>query len=183
MYEVKSKVTDGRCELGRWCGYCERCDLIWKLGWASRMTKEEWAKRNWIKEEEKRMKIETEKQKLKLELRRKIEGGYPHEFYTVALPEDYNLVKLLKTLDDIQEADKYKLGQSIAVIENHSETRPEGGNLHIHVLVLKHGKYRPYKKREKLAEEFGIKLNFIDYQNGASQDWKKRLNYVTGKIS
>lgn len=181
MYEVKSKMTDGKCELGRWCGYCERCDLIWKLGFSKELTKEEWAKRNWIKEEEKRLKIEREKLNLRRELQKEIEGGYPHEHYTVGLPEGYPLEKLLKTLDDIQEADKHQMGQSIAVVEYHSETHPNGGNLHIHIVVLKHGKYRPGKKCEKLAEEFQVKKNFIHYENGRSQDWKHRLNYVTGK--
>ena len=185
MWKVATKMQkDGYCEIdGPSCGYCERCRYLYSA--RPKKDKElshtEWAKRNYILMMEMKMDREKQVKEVRAEVMAR-RGEVKHEFWTIALPIDYNLVTMVEKSWDMMDKDLFKMGDSIACYEYHSKERPAGGNLHIHILVIRHGTYKPSKKIEMMAKHFGIAKNFIDkapFYKGS--DFENRLNYILGK--
>lgn len=167
-----------------WCGYCGVCDYIWNIGKYSNwkgMTKDEWRKSNY-KNNLKTARHEREQiQEVKDEVELEMGGGLKHTFWTIGLKEDYDLGKMHEKTEELLNKDKFGMGKSCAVYEYHSESKPDGGNLHIHILVPEHGsKTRKGKQIEKVAEHYGVKENFVDRELGNRKDFKNRMNYILG---
>ncbi len=181
--------NDGNCDLKRndnvICGYCDICEIIGDAAvlvnnkWD---TLEDWQKDNWKMTMQTRMRI---KQMKKKELKKLyIESGnsncLKHQLITISLPIDYSLCNMVKNIENIQEKNLYGLKDSIASYEFYSEKHPEGGNLHIHLLVLNNDKqYRPHALAKIIAKKFGIASNFVDVVN-SNEDFNNRLKYVCG---
>lgn len=131
-----------------------------------------------------KMKIATQErlQVVQNKIRIDMGAGIKHQLWSIGLPEDYDLKKMQKKLEELVLNDKYQMGQSLACYEFHSEKHPEGGNLHMHILVINHGTYKPCKKKELLMNHFGLKSdNFIDYQtNRKPKDFQNGVNYILG---
>ncbi len=166
-----------------WCGYCGACDYIWEIGkwrnWKG-MTKEEWRKMNYknnIKnaEHERKQKLEV-----KTAVLMEIGDGIKHSWWRITFPKDYDLVKMASKTWELMEKDLYAMGDSIAVFEYFSEGNPEGGNLHAHILVIKHGKTKPSVQTKKMAIWFGVKENMIERRFGKTE-FDNRMNYVLGR--
>jgi len=95
----------------------------------------------------------------------------PHQFITVALPNDYPLKKILKYLE---KPHKWLVGW--ITIEKYSKS---GENLHLH--ILKEGNYSKTKLIRDLARRFKVESNFIDVRRGTEPtDWNHRLSYIKG---
>ena len=79
---------------------------------------------------------------------------------------------------------KYECKHSIACMEKHTKTRPDGkGGLHIHLLVPKAwntGKTRFGKRMEKIAKLFMVPLNMVECSQG-SELWDQRVKYILGE--
>lgn len=185
MWRVEGRRNaDGWCDIdGAWCGYCERCKYLYSAR-ADRdrhLTHEQWAKRNYIIQLEDKIEKEKELKEVKLGILGN-KGTIKHEFWTIALPQNYDLVEMVHKSWDMMDKDLFKMGDSIACYEFHSKDNPQGGNLHIHILVIKHGTYKPSKKIKLMAKYFGVAENFIDkapaYKDG---DFENRLNYILGR--
>lgn len=186
MWKVTTKLNkDGNCEIegGIRCGYCERCKFIyniWRKIEGNELDHEGWAKRNFINEERVKIEVTEARRKLKQEIEAE-SGKLKHEFWTIALPKDYDLFNMVKKTVEMQDGDMFKMGDSIANFEYYSKKNPEGGNLHIHVLVCSHGTYKPVKKIEMIAKHFGIERNFVDKAPHSNSGFENRLNYVLGR--
>lgn len=95
----------------------------------------------------------------------------PHQFITVALPNDYPLKKILKYLE---KPHKWLVGW--ISIERYSKS---GENLHLH--ILKEGNYTKTKIIRDLARRFKVDSNFIDVRRGTEPtDYNNRLSYIKG---
>jgi len=168
-----------------WCGYCGACDYIWNIGKYSNwkgMTKAEWQEMNYKNNLKSAMREKLRIQEVKDAVMIEAGGGLKHTFWTIALPKDYDLGKMQEKTEELINKDKYGMGKSCAVYEYHSETCPNGGNLHIHILVPEHGKKtRAGKQIEMVAKHYGIKENFVDRELGIQRDFKNRMNYVLGR--
>lgn len=99
----------------------------------------------------------------------------PHQFITVALPNDYDLKKLLNYINN-----PHKWCKGWISIEKYSKS---GENLHMH--ILKEGNYSKTKIIRDLSRRFKIESNFIDVRKGTEPtDWNNRLSYIQGtKVS
>ncbi len=97
-----------------------------------------------------------------------------HQFITVALPNDFDLLHL-KTL--ITKKLKYGyLKGGYARIEYFSD---KGENLHVHILKL--GIYSKTKLIRDFAKKFGVLENFVNIQKGSEEtDYQNRVNYIHG---
>ena len=186
MYKVENLKYDceGNCDGVRndwvWCGYCDKCNYLAK---ASEKGEEEWRKWNWECTMLSQMKIKKARAKALKELYISTdnENCLKHTFLTIALPEDYSLPDMVKTVEKVQSKDLYGLGDSIASYEWYSEKKPEGGNLHVHLLAVNNTKkYKPSVIAKKIAKLFNIETNFVDVVNG-NEDFLNRLNYVCGQ--
>ncbi len=185
MYKVDKLYYDhdGYCDINRndliMCGYCERCNYTAECyeGGASL-----WKKKNWEYTMIARIKIKKAREKALRDLYISTgnENSLKHTWCTIGLPKDYSLQKMIICVEKIQAKDLYGLGDSVASYEWYSETSPDGGNLHIHLLAVNNTKkYKPGTIATKLAKFFGIKANFVDVINGNS-DFLNRVNYVCG---
>lgn len=95
----------------------------------------------------------------------------PHQFITVALPNDYPLKRILKYLE---KPHKWLVGW--ISIEKYSKS---GENLHLH--ILKEGNYSKTKIIRDLARRFKVESNFIDVRRGTEPtDYNNRLSYIKG---
>ncbi len=96
----------------------------------------------------------------------------PHQFITVALPNDYNISKILKY---IHTPHKWNKG-SLLSIEKYSKS---GENLHIH--ILKEDYYSKTKIIRDLSTRFKVSGNFIDVRRGTEPaDYEHRASYIKG---
>lgn len=187
MWEVRTTHVNGWC-VDEMCGYCESCRYIWKLN-NDRLKKkgkgelrhDEWAKRNWYKHEILKQKAKDDREKLRREIGLHLKGGVSHQLFTIALPSDYDTKRMHEKVKELMGEDKWGMGESICSYEWYSKKKPEGGNLHIHWLVVKHGTYKPSVQSKKIAKEFGIEPNFVDYTSrNKPEDFVNRLNYILG---
>ncbi len=97
-----------------------------------------------------------------------------HQFITVALPNDFDLLSL-KTLITKKLNYGYLKG-GYARIEYFSD---KGENLHVHILKL--GIYSKTKLIRDFAKKFGIAENFVNIQKGSDEsDYQNRINYIHG---
>lgn len=95
----------------------------------------------------------------------------PHQFITVALPNDYDIEKIKKYINH-----PHAWCRGILSIEKYSKV---GENLHLH--ILKEGNYSKTKVVRDLARKFKIAPNFIDVRRGNEQtDYDNRLSYIKG---
>ncbi len=178
----------GHCDLKRndnvICGYCDICKVI---GEAAVLTGkwediENWQKENWKNTTLTRMRIKELRQKelKKLCIKTGNSNNLKHQFITIGLPKDYSLCNMVKLIENIQKNDLYGLKDSVASYEWYSDKNPDGGNLHIHMLVLNNEKqYRPHALAKRLAKKFGIQANFVDVIN-SNDDFNNRLRYICG---
>ena len=99
----------------------------------------------------------------------------PHQFITVALPNDYDIKKILNYISK-----PHKWCNGWISIEKYSKT---GENLHMH--ILKEENYSKTKIIRDLSRRFKIASNFIDVRKGTEPtDWNNRLSYIQGtKVS
>ncbi len=168
-----------------WCGYCGTCDYIWNVGkWSNwkGMTREEWQKMNYRNNLKAAMREKLKIQEVRDSVMIEEGGGLKHVFWTIALPKDYDLKMMQEKTEELLNKDKYGMGKSCAVYEYFSETNPEGGNLHVHILVPDHGRTtRVGEQKRQNAKHYGIKENFVDYERGRPSDFKNRMNYVLGR--
>lgn len=175
----KDGCCDGNLNDYRWCGYCAACNYRWKAvgGDIDERRKSNW---EWCMLYDKKMQAAKAKALRALWLSTGNENCIKHTFLTISLPKDYDLKKMLNLTEKIQSSNLYGLGDSIASFEWFSEKNPDGGNLHIHLLVVNGTKkYKPSVVARKVALKFGIEDNFVDIINGNS-DFLHRLNYVCG---
>ncbi len=139
---------------------------------------------NWRRVQQARIQNKLKQQELKREMQINIGAGLKHVLWTISLTENYDLKLMQKQLDTLILNDKYQMGQSLAAVEFHSENHPEGGNLHIHIVVINHGTLKPCDKKVWIAKWFGIEENFIDYQTRRpATDFEHAINYVLGDKS
>ncbi len=97
-----------------------------------------------------------------------------HQFITVALPNDFDLLQL-KTLITKKLNYGYLKG-GYARIEYFSA---KGENLHVHVLKL--GIYSKTKLIRDFAKKFGVAENFVNIKKGNEEtDYQNRVNYIHG---
>ena len=95
----------------------------------------------------------------------------PHQFITVALPNDYAIKDILRYIDN-----PHKWCKGLVSIEKYSKA---GENLHLH--ILKEGYYSKSKIIRDLSRKFKIATNFIDVRRGTEPtDWNNRLSYIKG---
>jgi hypothetical protein len=101
---------------------------------------------------------------------------YKHQFITIALPQEYDIKKLLKTISSLSYP---YLKDSWLSVENFSgELHKE--NLHIH--ILKKEIYSKTKIIRDLSRKFKIAPNFINIKKGDSEsDYLNRLHYINGE--
>ncbi len=136
---------------------------------------------NWKQCQERRIKNQRMQEKLKREIRMNSGAGLKHVLWMIGLPKDYDLKVMLNKLKILVNDDKYQMGQSLACVEYFSEESPEGGNLHIHIIVINHGKMKPCAQTEHMAKFFGIEENHIDRQTYRKpEDFENGVNYVLG---
>ncbi len=191
MWEVKGKRdSDGWCgPSGKWCGYCNICSYMYKNRGKHQkdLSLDEWRKWNFKKE----LEIEREEKKKVQAVRDAVMFdatggdfgglGIKHTWWTIALPSDYCLKKMQDKTKKLMETDLYGMGKSVAVYENHSEGSPNGGNLHVHILVPEHGAtIRAKKQIEMVAKHYGVAWNFVDRVYGRRSMFKEYINYIKG---
>jgi len=101
---------------------------------------------------------------------------YKHQFITIALPQEYDIKKLLKIISSLSYP---YLSDSWLSVENFSgELHKE--NLHIH--ILKKEIYSKTKIIRDLSRKFKIAPNFINIKKGDSKsDYLNRLHYINGE--
>ncbi len=184
LSDAWNKNAGGYCKEHHWYknvnGTCKVCgDKYWyKNDDISVDGFWEW---NWRKTQEQRVSIAREQEKLKREIRMNSGAGLKHVLWMIGLPEDYDLKDMLNKLKILVNDDKYQMGQSLACIEYFSKKNPEGGNLHIHIIVINHGKMKPSAQTEHMAKFFGIEENHIDRQTYRKpEDFENGVNYVLG---
>lgn len=187
MYDIyrDKREPGGSCGGKKgWCGYCSTCDYIWNIGKYSNwkgMTRTEWQKSNYRNNLKMQMREAERLREIRDSVMIEEGGGLSHVFWTIGLPKDYDLDRMRMKTDELLEKDKFGMGKSCAVYEYHSENSPDGGNLHIHILVPEHGrKTRAGKQIEMVAKHYGIKENFVDRELGIKRDFKNRMNYILG---
>lgn len=181
---------EGHCGGARnswlWCGYCDHCyNLSGDRNKKLYPTHDSWAKWLWEQNIETKKEWKKAKQKAyrKLMLKTGNANGMRHSFITIALPKDYSLQKMMKTLCRIQSKGLYGLRESISCVEWFSDQHPDGGNLHIHILAFRGDtKYKPSVIAKQLSKAFKIESNFVDVNNHDC-DMLTRLNYICGKKS
>lgn len=202
MWSVKpeSKYREDNILCGQ--GTCETCryladvwdmqgsghrmtwDGSWKDGKPEEFPKGGWWEDNWRKQQIAIIANTKRKQEAKQQIQINLGAGLKHVLWTISLTENYNLTKLQQKLDKLVYEDKYQMGQSLAAIEFHSENHPMGGNLHIHIVVINHGKMKPSVQAKSIAKFFEIADNFVDYQPyRKSEDFQNAINYVLGNKS
>ena len=95
----------------------------------------------------------------------------PHQFITVALPNDYSLKRILRY---VEQPHRWCTGW--LTIEKYSKS---GENLHVH--ILKEGNYSKTKIIRDLSRRFKVATNFIDVRRSRDQsDYNNRLSYIKG---
>ncbi|AKV62299.1 putative replication initiation protein, partial [Sicyonia brevirostris associated circular virus] len=97
-----------------------------------------------------------------------------HQFITVALPQTYDLKKLVSQIENELRYD-WIIGAYVRV-ENFSDT---GENLHLH--ILKDGQYTKTKIIRDLSRKFKVEKNFINVKSSNKEvDYENRYNYILG---
>lgn len=174
LFETRTtKDADGNCTDHIWCGYCNCCKFLFRFSPEEDI--DEWRKQNWLyaKKQEKR-RIELERDAL-LELNDNI----PHYFVMCSFDENEVSPKdVEKILLDVKS--KYDLDNSIASIEYHNDSKPEGGHLHFHILAPKEKTYKKSTIIKFLEKATGLKNNFIDVKEQNTNTFTNRVNYLCG---
>jgi len=101
-------------------------------------------------------------------------GEEKHQLITLALPNEFEISKILKY---ISKPHSYLVDNAVLAIERFSET---GENLHVH--IIKKGNYSKSKIIRDMSKKFKIEPNFVDVRYGIAKDmYQKRLQYVKGE--
>lgn len=101
-------------------------------------------------------------------------GEEKHQFITLALPNEFEIAKILKY---ISKPHSYLRDNAVLAVEKYSDS---GENLHIH--ILKKGNYSKSKIIRDMSKKFSINTNFVDVRYGIAKDmYQKRLHYVKGE--
>lgn len=191
-------IKDGICQGEGFCGYCNFCRTGPYEVWSKRREKEgghgtlwEWQKINYQGHFKQKLKDKKVRQEAEAQWAAEEVGEVKHRLWTISFKgwmdicgvQEYDYVqdRVDKVLELCRE-DKYGLGQSWAVVENYSSKRPDGGNLHMHILVIEHGSYKPSVQATKIAKHCGIEKNFVDYTQlkKSKNDFLCRINYMKG---
>lgn len=98
----------------------------------------------------------------------------PHQLITIALPNDYNIEKLKKSIQTLKY--KYIINGKLCV-ENYSDS----GKTNLHIHILKEKTYTKSKIIRDMARRFKVAPNFIDVATGRDPVlYNTRLDYVLG---
>lgn len=98
----------------------------------------------------------------------------PHQLITIALPNDYDIEKMKKTILGLKY--KYIINGKLCV-ENYSDN----GKINLHIHILKEETYTKSKIIRDMASKFKVEPNFVDVATGRDQElYNTRLDYVLG---
>lgn len=101
-------------------------------------------------------------------------GEQKHQLITLALPNEFEISKILKY---ISKPHSYLQDNAVLAIERYSES---GENLHVH--ILKKGNYSKSKIIRDMSKKFKIQSNFVDVRYGTECDiYQTRLQYIKGE--
>lgn len=186
---MKWKIP-GRCwhEGGtHWCNYCRNCMKFWDIYCTQQGhdAMEQKRKEQYMAYRE--AQILEKKHQQELECMFATEAGMENVMITIALPDkaDDRLYYLGKWYDakQIITKDLYGMGNAIMVMEYHSKEKPDGGNLHIHILYIMSSKNRNLRKNKTIknvAKHMGVEDNFVDYTQGKKIDFTDKVRYLLG---
>lgn len=175
-YKCGGEINDGK-----WCGYCKSCEQLWEVenNFKKPISQEDWRKRNWEWCILHDMQLRKAKEEARLGLQMRAEGTVKHRVITISLKDDYDLIIMKKNVEKLQMGDLYGCGQSLSCYEYHSREKPDGGNLHCHILIIDHTKYKPVIQISKIAKLFKIEKNFVDIAT-AKNDFAIKVGYICG---
>lgn len=205
-FRISMPIKDNQCQGAGTCGYCEGCIQIFYKHWSTNQGIKDngepgdlivWQKRNYELDFKRRLRERKEKALLEKKWALDEVGEVKCRLWTIGWP-DASLCEYGEMLEDewvncrVERAvqmcreDKYGMGQSWLVVENYSNNKPDGGNMHCHILVLDHctnsqGR-KPQGDGKKIAKYLGIPANGVDWGRPLKdkQDFKNSLNYILG---
>jgi len=101
----------------------------------------------------------------------------PHQFITIALPNDYSDVKLKDILLNQLEKYKWLKDNAICVVEKYGS----GGHENLHLHILKGARHKKSMIIDYLSKKFGIERNFVNVLYSTKiEDYNNRFNYING---
>jgi hypothetical protein len=130
--------------------------------------------------------IEEKKHQQEIECMFAVEQGMENVMITIALEDKEERMDYLDkwyTAKQILDKDLYGMGNALMVMEYHSKSKPDGGNLHIHILYIMSPKNRNLRKGKTIknvAKHMGVEENFVDYTQGKRIDFTDKVRYLLG---
>lgn len=168
------------------CNYCRDCMVVWEAVARYQGYDKMEEQRKMLYMNYRRARIEEKKHQQELECLFATEAGMENVMITIALEDKEDRLDYINKwcrAKEILKRDLYGMGNAIMVMEYHSKSKPDGGNLHIHILYIMSTKNRNLRKGKtikNIAKHMGIEENFVDYTQGKKIDFSDKVRYLLG---